>query len=171
MKRGGHSQGFTIVELLIVIIVIALLAAISIAAYTNISQRAYDARTRSELSNMARAVTFYHTTHGGYPADVDRNVPVGIFENNESYWPPAPWPGSVYDYDRYIDSITGEEIVQISVRFCPLEESDGPCQFPNEPWAAGFTRQSGAYWCITGTCRAHPDHRDAIGHCLNCRDD
>ena len=38
MNREAH--GFTIVELLIVIVVIAILAAISVAAYVNIQERA-----------------------------------------------------------------------------------------------------------------------------------
>ena len=40
IKYSSKQQAFTIVELLIVIVVIAILAAISIAAYTNIQQRA-----------------------------------------------------------------------------------------------------------------------------------
>jgi prepilin-type N-terminal cleavage/methylation domain-containing protein len=37
---GGPRQGFTIVELLIVVIVIAILAAITIVAYNGITNRA-----------------------------------------------------------------------------------------------------------------------------------
>lgn len=47
MKR----QGFTIVELLIVIVVIGILAAISIVAYTGISKRADDS-ARESTSNQ-----------------------------------------------------------------------------------------------------------------------
>lgn len=47
-------SGFTIVELLIVIVVIAILAAISIAAYSGIQQRANDSAVRNDLSNLAK---------------------------------------------------------------------------------------------------------------------
>ncbi|RRJ85700.1 prepilin-type N-terminal cleavage/methylation domain-containing protein [Gulosibacter macacae] len=42
------NRGFTIVELLIVIVVIAILAAISIVAYTGIQSRAHDTRLLAE---------------------------------------------------------------------------------------------------------------------------
>lgn len=40
MKRRGHQAGFTIVELLIVIVIIGILAAITIVAYNGIQERA-----------------------------------------------------------------------------------------------------------------------------------
>ena len=48
MRQVG-SKGFTIVELLVVIVVIAILAAISIAAYSGIQDRATDAAISSNL--------------------------------------------------------------------------------------------------------------------------
>ncbi len=65
MKRMG--SGFTIVELLIVIVVIAVLAAISIAAYTNISNRANDAAVQSDLKGLATKLELYRVDNAGYP--------------------------------------------------------------------------------------------------------
>ncbi len=53
---AAPRTGFTIVELLIVIVVIAILAAISVVAYTGIQQRASKATLNSDLSNAARQV-------------------------------------------------------------------------------------------------------------------
>ena len=47
-------SGFTIVELLIVIVVIAILATISIVAYSGIQERGHDNAVRSDLSNLAK---------------------------------------------------------------------------------------------------------------------
>ncbi len=65
MKRT--KSGFTIVELLIVIVVIAILAAISIVAYTGVQQRARDAERSTELSSIQKALEVYHADKGGYP--------------------------------------------------------------------------------------------------------
>ena len=60
-------RGFTIVELLIVIIVIAILAAISIVAYNSIQGRARDSQRKSDLGSVAKALELYHIDNGGYP--------------------------------------------------------------------------------------------------------
>lgn len=174
MDMGGQKPGFTIVELLIVIVVIAVLAVIGVVAYRGISSRAYLNRATSELSYMARSVKLYHTDRARYPDDVERNIPVEIFDYSGSSvsprWPEAPWPGSIYDYDYFIGS-DGREVSQISVRFCPISGPIEACHFPREPWANNFDVQSSVYWCIAGSCRAHPNMADDHpGYCINCQD-
>ena len=59
--------GFTIVELLIVIVVIAILATISVVAYRGIRNRAYDTIVRSDLANFAKKVQLIQAGTGEYP--------------------------------------------------------------------------------------------------------
>lgn len=54
-RRATHT-GFTIVELLIVIVVIAILAAVSIVAFTGMQDRAIASAVRSDLSNFAEKI-------------------------------------------------------------------------------------------------------------------
>ena len=60
-------RGFTIVELLIVIVVIAILAAISVVAYTGIQNRAHDATLASTMSQLQKSIELYKAQHGQYP--------------------------------------------------------------------------------------------------------
>lgn len=59
--------GFTIVELLIVIVVIAVLAAITIVAYNSVQQRARASVASSAASQGGRKLELYKVENGGYP--------------------------------------------------------------------------------------------------------
>lgn len=51
--KSNHS-GFTIVELLIVVVITAILAAISVVAYNGVQSRTHLARLSSEASNISK---------------------------------------------------------------------------------------------------------------------
>jgi prepilin-type N-terminal cleavage/methylation domain-containing protein len=67
IKKMKDEKGFTIVELLIVIVIIAILAAIVIVAYTGIQQRARDSSRQSDVTNIAKAITAYTTEGNAWP--------------------------------------------------------------------------------------------------------
>ncbi len=62
-----RHRGFTIVELLIVIVVIAILAALSVVAYTNIQTRAKNATKASAVQQAVKLIQLYKTGEGTYP--------------------------------------------------------------------------------------------------------
>lgn len=59
-----HDSGFTIVELLIVIVVIAILAAIVIVAYNGVQQRAQTSAIASGFESISKAFRLKATTDG-----------------------------------------------------------------------------------------------------------
>lgn len=63
----GKQRGFTIVELLIVIVVIAILAAISVTAYNGIQQRARDSQRASDTAMLTKALELFYIDNGRYP--------------------------------------------------------------------------------------------------------
>lgn len=62
-----RQYGFTIVELLIVITVIAILAAITIVAYNGVQERAQNARKISDIKGVQRLIEAYQAENGSYP--------------------------------------------------------------------------------------------------------
>ncbi|MDN5275584.1 MAG: hypothetical protein JWN33_233 [Candidatus Saccharibacteria bacterium] len=64
----NKSAGFTIVELLIVIVVIGILAAITIVAYNGIQGRARDSRVDGDVRLVKTALEMYKADNGFYPS-------------------------------------------------------------------------------------------------------
>lgn len=64
-----RQTGFTIVELLIVIVVIGILAAIVIVAYSGVQNRANDAAVIADLKSNAKKLQVYFVDHNAYPSD------------------------------------------------------------------------------------------------------
>jgi len=61
-------NGFTIVELLIVIVVIAILAAISVIAYNGIQSRARDNDRINDMNVIKKSLALFYIDNGYYPA-------------------------------------------------------------------------------------------------------
>lgn len=68
-----QKLGFTIVELLIVIVVVAILAAITFVGYSSFQSRAHDAAIRSDFNNIAKLLEIYKIQEGSYPSDPASN--------------------------------------------------------------------------------------------------
>lgn len=70
LKEKRAEQGFTIVELLIVIVIIGILAAIVIVAYTGITGQANDSKYKSNADAIRQVAETVNATEGNYPANV-----------------------------------------------------------------------------------------------------
>jgi uncharacterized protein (TIGR02145 family)/prepilin-type N-terminal cleavage/methylation domain-containing protein len=94
------NRGFTIVELLIVIVVIGILATITIVSYTGINQKATAASQQSDLKNASNTLKLYYTDHETYPTSMTST------DGNVTYCPTPvdtrycikPTPGNTFSY-------------------------------------------------------------------------
>ncbi len=82
----NRRQGFTIVELLIVIVVIAILAAISVVAYTGIQDRANDATVEADIAAIRKKMEMVRIDLGHYPQSASE-FPDGFKFSKSAYDP------------------------------------------------------------------------------------
>jgi prepilin-type N-terminal cleavage/methylation domain-containing protein len=88
-----RRAGFSLIELLIVVVIIGILAAIAIPAFANTKGKALVSKVKSDLRNLATAQEGYFYTHGEYTADlaaldleVSPGVTLDIEEADVSGW-------------------------------------------------------------------------------------
>ncbi|MEX0918439.1 MAG: type II secretion system protein [Candidatus Paceibacterota bacterium] len=167
------KQGFTLLEILIVLAIIGILTSIVLSSFQSVRQMAYLVKAKKEFKSVVESLEQYYQSYGGYPEDVVRDIPPGLEEYlAPGIWPDAAWPDSVFDWDNWspgsLSHEPKEQIYQISVRFCPIGEPD-KCRFPKTTWAEDFDINSSVYYCIEGPCRSHSSRPvDHPGYCINC---
>ena len=67
-RRLGNQRGFTLIELMIVVAIIGILAAIAIPLYANVQARARVAKAQADLRTLASSVSMYQAHTGLLPA-------------------------------------------------------------------------------------------------------
>lgn len=86
-RQIRKPAGFTIVELLIVIVVIGILAAITIVAYNGIQQRAYVSSYKSDIANINKAILLYEIDNGAYPGGASTSCWTNIGSGKGNFIP------------------------------------------------------------------------------------
>ena len=99
------DTGFTLIELMVVMVIIAMLVAIAAPRYFNHIDRAKEAALKQSLNVMRDAIDKFHGDRGHYPASLDelverhylRNVPVDPLTDNATTWVTTPPPDTNAD--------------------------------------------------------------------------
>jgi prepilin-type N-terminal cleavage/methylation domain-containing protein len=94
--------GFTLTELMIVVAVIGLLAAIAIPSYARARERSWNVRFAADLQVAKAAFTEYSVEHGKYPPDTQPGaVPEGMAEYlRRMEWTKPTTLGGSWDWDN-----------------------------------------------------------------------
>lgn len=72
MKKKYQKQyGFTLLELLIVMLIIGLLAGLGLSSFMTVQKKSRDSRRKQDLVNVTKALEVYYNDWGQYPAAVD----------------------------------------------------------------------------------------------------
>lgn len=62
-----RRQGFTFIEILVSVTIVAVLLAIGVASYASVNRRARDAKRKSDLEQVRSALEQYRADNGSYP--------------------------------------------------------------------------------------------------------
>ena len=122
MRR--RDEGFTLIELMVVMVLIVTLASIGLTVYGNSITRAKEATLKEDLFRMRDAIDQYYADKNKYPASLQtlvedkymRAVPVDPFTNSAETWQTTmsePEPGNPSAEPGVYDVKSGSEAVAL----------------------------------------------------------
>jgi general secretion pathway protein G len=97
-KSAARQQGFTLIELMVVISLIVILASMGLVQYRNSIVRSKEAVLKEDLFRMRDAIDQYYADKNKYPSTLEalvsdgylRKMPTDPFTNSESSWQAVP---------------------------------------------------------------------------------
>jgi prepilin-type N-terminal cleavage/methylation domain-containing protein len=133
------NKGFTIIELLIVIVVIGILAAIGFVAYGNVTKSARDSDRQADASAIAKKAEEYYASNGQYPANI---AAIAALEGVDSKTLTSPNGRAAVDGGSTIGACTTEPISVATDEYCYIVVTD-QSQMEVRYWSeAGGTTES-----------------------------
>jgi type IV pilus assembly protein PilA len=109
--RSADESGFTLVELLVVVLIIGLLAALGISSFLSQRSKAQDTEAKQVMRTASHALLVFHMDHDTYNATVADLVEV---ESSLGSARNLVVNGTVNTYDIAVDSASGSNTYTIA---------------------------------------------------------
>lgn len=106
----NRSTAFTLIELLIVVAIIGILAAIAVPNFLNARTRALISRIEGDIKNTGIALETYRVDHNWYPIDATNRNPVGLYMLTTPVAYMSSLPIDVFVPKTYVDTGAGEAV-------------------------------------------------------------
>lgn len=152
------QAGFTIVELLVVIVVIAILAGLVITSYLGVQQRARDVERQTDMRELATALELFRSDNGYYPKWSgfmnDRQWAVSGLSDYVQDTAIFVAPRANNDYSMVTSGSSSNSIASIDALtpeqyyYYPVNSPSSPSADPNDPRSYSLCP-----WVATGGCR------------------
>jgi type IV pilus assembly protein PilA len=134
-QRSADESGFTLVELLVVVLIIGLLAALAISSFLSQRSKAQDAEAKQVMRTASHALQVFHMEHDTFNATVADLVEIESSLRSARH---LVVNGTTDTYDIAVDSASGQNTYTVA------RDADGEVQ-------RGCTVPG------NGGCRATPD--------------
>jgi type IV pilus assembly protein PilA len=140
LKRARHDdeQGFTLIELMVVVLIIAILIAIAIPTFLGARQRANDRAAQSNLRNALTAEKTYYSDKQQYTAS---NTELQKIEPSQTYQATA---GAQAKSNQVYVAVSGTGNTTVALA---TQSANGDCYWLKDVAGTGTT-----YGCTTGAC-------------------
>jgi general secretion pathway protein G len=161
-KKHSKKSGFTMIELLVVIVILGILSVIGLGSFSASQQKARDSRRKTDLRTIGDALEVYYNDKGGYPSSASGLIlgcgaaaqetctPGGIWENSDNSTTymvqiPTDPSGGMYYY------ISDGTYYQIYARLENDRDRDVPTDVNGDPTYYTSPANEGGD-CVTGAC-------------------
>jgi type IV pilus assembly protein PilA len=149
-RRHGSEEGFTLIELMVVVLIIAILIAIAIPTFLGARQRA---QNRSAQSNVRNALTAEKTSYTDNQAYTATSATLTAIEPSLTYVTAVPTSGSRQVYVAIgTTNVTNDTVV------LGAQSASGNCYWLRD---TATNNGAGTFWNTSTSCASAPAVNDA----------